>query len=175
MKYNDLIQTAKNGDTAPLAERCIHHIRAVLKHKVPYQDIDDTTQEVLQRMLCKLDQLDDHDRFTGWLNQLIGSCAADYWRQRFRYESRVESLPEGPIVDNSESPETSAIHKEQQEMLQEALHDLPPYKYEAMELFYIQHLSTKEISEKMDRNPNTVRRWLHEARESLKSLNQEDS
>jgi len=168
--YTDLVQAAQNGDAAPLVEQCTPYLIAILKPTLPYQDVDDMVQESLHLMLRKLSQLEDHSRFVSWLGTLADNVSRNYWRCRYR--NNTESLPERTdgikCCQDTRLPDQAVIEDEERELLAKAMGRLTPDKFEAVELFYVHGLSSIEISDKMGRNHNTVRRWLREARQELK-------
>ena len=169
-KYHDLVQAAKNGDTAPLVDQCLPLLWAIIKRRVPRQDIDDVVQNALYRTLTALISIKDHERFNAWLNRVANSAIVNHWRDHYRHN--MESLPDKPdsssLHHDGTRPYDIVMRKEEYERLWKLVEELPKHKSEAIRRFYIDQQTTEQIAIEVGRNHNTVRRWMTEAREMLK-------
>jgi len=163
-KYIDLVQMAKEGNTTPLINQCAPQLQAIVRRRVPFQDIDDVVQDALCIVLTALVSIQDHERFNGWLNQVANTAIVSYWRNVFRHD--MESLPHS--LEESTRPDDIALRKEEEDVFWESVGNLQEHKQEVLKRFYIDGQSTKQISVEMNKNHNTVRRWMSEARELLK-------
>ncbi|MDO4633988.1 MAG: sigma-70 family RNA polymerase sigma factor [Eubacteriales bacterium] len=123
-------------------------------------------EEILQETLIKFLQTapsfaeDEHEK--AWLLKVAGNLS----KNRIKYNSvrNVDELNE----------ELVAEEREDLSFLWEAVKELPDKFREVIHLFYYEGLSTKQISDVLDRKESTVRSDLKRGREQLKKVLREE-
>jgi len=169
----NLIQQAIHGDATALMERCLPYIRKLLRSHIPAQDLDDVVQDVLHKVLRRLNQLsNNHDKFKNWISVLSRNTANDYWRGKYRQLTEdipklTEDLETCPVTKSSEQ---LAIQSEEILGLDCALKNLSPNKETVMRMYYFDGIPTAAIAKKLNQNENTIRRWMMESRTELKKM-----
>lgn len=136
------------------------------------EDAEDTMQEVLFRSLKHLSKIQDPRALSVWLYTVTRNRC---WRMRRkpngsgRNVSLDELMPDDAelavlLQDGSASPESNAVHAEQQELLQQAVLKIPVQSRLVLVLHDMEELTTEEVAQVLGLQPGTVRVRLHRAR-----------
>lgn len=124
----------------------------------------DTVQSVFIIAARKLRRADSEEHLWNWLARVARQQLAKTWRQRQRGPNilTVEELPDYP---EPAQPEAAL-----EQVLDSALNVMDPGERQLIEAFYFDHLSQKELSERLGTTPKAVSSRLERAREKLRSL-----
>ena len=137
------------------------------------QDAEDTAQEVLFRSLKHLSKLEDPNALAAWLYTVTRNRCHRMRRGPLETNGRKLSLdvliPDNEelkslLVEADRGPEDSAIHGEQQQLLQKAVLQLPTPLRLVLVLHDMEELDSEQIAKILDLQVGTVRVRLHRAR-----------
>ena len=141
------------------------------------EDAEDTMQEVLYRSLAHLAKIQDPQALAVWLYTVTRNRC---WRMRrkpagapARTLSLDELMPDGEelgrlLQDAAVSPESNALHAEQQNLLQQAVLRIPAPLRIVLVLHDMEELTTEQVAQVLNLQPGTVRVRLHRARLSVR-------
>ena len=127
----------------------------------------DGAQEVAQEswlaIVRNLGKLKDPARFAAWSYRITRNKSADWIRRNQRTRQFEVSAQHEPV-------DTSSSHTDKQQvgLLRQAISLLPNDQREVIELFYMEELSVREISELLALAEGTVKSRLFHARKQLK-------
>jgi RNA polymerase sigma-70 factor (ECF subfamily) len=168
MRDVDVIAEVLEGNTdayGELVRRYYGVVFGICYHMVKNpDDAEDLAQEAFITAFQKLSQLENHDKFPGWLRRIaVNLC--NRWLERKKRE--LSSLNEF-----SERFRADLRGAEREEKLQraliKALDRLPEIYRVALTLFYSNGLGYAEIARFLDVPSSTVRGRLYKARKMLK-------
>lgn len=124
---------------------------------------DDAIQSAFVTVLTRLDDLRDPDAFPGWLRQIVRTECT-----RITRRSTSASLTNDHVA-NTTAPVDAIAHRELLDRVRAAVASLPAVQREAAELFYLDELPQADISRALDIPEGTVKRRLHDARNTLRT------
>ncbi len=160
----ELVRRARHGDKTAFAivfERHRPTAKALARRLLEREDVDDVLQEsAVQAMVC-LDRLQDVAPFGPWLCGVALNLA----RQQLREEARQAR----PALGSSGPPLTEDLIEgsEAAARVRHAIAALPPGQREAVELFYLDGLSEREVAAEVGIARSAVKSRLHKARRKL--------
>lgn len=165
------IEEARKGSAAAQESLVRHYTGMALavayeKLQDPYM-AEDAAQEAFTEALSNLDKLQDPRRFPGWFKVIVE-------RQCYRYlrGKKLRTLPlhelEKPIV-NQHSLESIVEKREMIGQLHATIADLPSNMRIAVQLYYFQGYSLREISEYLGVSLPALKKRLFDARRKLKN------
>jgi RNA polymerase sigma-70 factor, ECF subfamily len=130
-----------------------------------HEDAEDAAQESFLVALDRLDECRDPEKFAGWFLTMVRNRA----RNLIRRESlrTGEPLPFGLAAPES-GPAERAERRELREQLSTALGHLDEVRREIVLLHDLEGWKHREIAERLDMPPGTVRSHLHYARKKLR-------
>lgn len=132
-------------------------------------EADDLTNDVLIRVLRKLDTFRDEALFTTWLYRVVRNAALDRSRKRRRTMARLEDLEAARSVPGVERDPLEGAHRERvMTRILECFQALPDRQREVFDLADLQGLSSSEIAERLDLRPSSVRVSLLKARRAIR-------
>jgi RNA polymerase sigma factor (sigma-70 family) len=147
-------------------ENFIHaRLGPALKATIEAQDV---LQEAFLRAFCAIGRVEwrDEESFFSWL----GGIAEHVIRRAAERKRRTEFLNRPGELPASQVPPSKALRRQERfERLRDSLEMLSPEHREVILLARIERLSFKEISERMSRSPDAVRKLLLRALKNLKS------
>lgn len=159
------IQSAQTGDAVAfetLVELYRPSVLKLLQRRLRnIEDAEDAAQLIFFQLHRKLPALRNPAAFNAWLCALVRCRAATQLRRRRRDTAELEGIPEpaaaAPQLENSER---------KLELAQSIEHLAEPLR-STTRLFYLDGLSTREISKLTGSPLGTVKRRLHSARKQL--------
>ncbi|MEM9557017.1 MAG: sigma-70 family RNA polymerase sigma factor [Acidobacteriota bacterium] len=177
----DLVRRARRGDSAAAEELAQRHRRPAYFFALQLlgnrDDALDVVQDALLRFFTKLDRFDARRPVRPWLFRIVRNRVVDLHRRRqVRKHDSIEAAADDEdsaplvLVDEDVDIEGSARHKELQQRLWHALHQLSPAHREILVLRDYQDLAYSEIAETLDIPLGTVMSRLHGARKNLRSV-----
>jgi RNA polymerase sigma-70 factor (ECF subfamily) len=170
-----IILLAQEGDAGAFESLLSHYEKAIYNYvfkTIPQkQEAEDITQEVFFKVYKNLQKIDINGNFTAWLYKVATNTTFDHLRRKKR-------KPELLIIDDEDAhfetvDDTPAYlgleQLQDSEQLGKAMSNLRPEYKSILLLYYYQDYSYQEIAEIMDLPINTVKTYLHRARQNLKS------
>jgi RNA polymerase sigma-70 factor (ECF subfamily) len=158
------------------APRIYHLARRLLGNDA---DAEDVTQEVLLRLLSKLDTFRGESAFPTWLHRVTVNAALGHRRKRAaRAEHEVhdplDTLFENgkhaaPVRHWSVRPEQETLDKETHELIEKAIAELPEIYRDVYVLADVEGLPNAEIGEMLHLSVPAVKSRLHRARLLMRS------
>lgn len=137
-----------------------------------WDDVDDLAQEVFVKVYHSIKTLKDRTQFKNWLHRIAVSVYVDEQRRRKKRQERV--LCDERILntryDPNENPHHHAERNELQEVLQQAINQLPEEFKLAVVLREIQGLSYDEIAKTLKCSIGTVRSRIFRGRKLLQHM-----
>lgn len=128
------------------------------------QDARDATQDTFVKVLRKMDTYDERWRFQTWLYSIARNTCIDIHRRRKR---RPES-PEKDVASGGLSPLDHAERRHDASRVHRALATLPDIYREIIELYHLDGMLYREISDVTGLPMGTVMNRLFRARRKLK-------
>jgi RNA polymerase sigma-70 factor (ECF subfamily) len=179
MDTNDklLILLAKQGDESAFRElyetnyERIYHLACRYVKSQP--DAEDILQETFIKAFKAIQKFDFNisSNFSAWIYQICVRCSYDYHRKRKKRKSdQTASLSDmytEPQAQNS-SPENLTISNQTMQQVKNALNVLSPKQRIIFDLRHLQHNALKEIADRMQISPSTVKKQLERAVSKLR-------
>ncbi len=125
----------------------------------------DAVQEAFARLVRGWDRLSTYEDPAGWVRRVALNQIRDHHRSLWRQARLLLKIEE-----QSRTPHGASATDEQ---LWERLTDLPLKQRTALALYYMDHLTTREVAGVMHVSEGTVKQHLHRARETLKETFEE--
>ena len=138
--------------------RKFHKTVLQMAWKLNPQDAEDIAQNAWVRVISKIGQLRNKKAFPGWVKQIV--------RRLIKKKRPLLELQED-VIDSRPGPEEIAMQKEEAQKLHERIVSLGVLDRQVIDLFYMRHLSIKEIAAYLNVPVGTVKRRLHVARGRL--------
>ncbi|UCE40415.1 MAG: RNA polymerase sigma factor [Candidatus Aminicenantes bacterium] len=174
MNTNDkmLILLAKQGNESAFRE--LYETNYEMIYRLAYRyvkstpDAEDILQETFIKAFKAIQKFDFNisTNFSAWIYQICVRCSYDYHRKRKRRKSdQTTSLSDTyaePEAQNS-SPERLAISNQAIQQVRNALSVLSPKQRIIFDLRHLQHEALKEIAERLQVSPSTVKKQLERA------------
>lgn len=139
------------------------------------QDVEeakDATQDIFIRIYQALPAYRFEARFSTWLYRIATNLCLDRLRQR-RKSPLISWEPTILKAMRDESgkndPEQSLIKRETQQLVQQAIRELPPKYRTVIALTYLQEFSYREIADIMGVSVRTVETQIYRAKAILRS------
>ena len=132
-------------------------------------EADEVVQEVFLRAFRKLPQLQEPDRFGGWLCQIAVRLSIN---RAVRRPAETFCEPESfdAFQETEETPLSALLRQENIEQVREGLNQLGRMDRETLWAFYFEGSSLKEMSEQFSSPIGTIKRRLHTARGRLRDV-----
>jgi RNA polymerase sigma-70 factor (ECF subfamily) len=150
--------------TAPVYRFC----RRMLNND---EDARDAAQDTLVKVLRNLHRYDPNRAFSTWVFGIARNTCIDEHRKRKRRS--YDEPKDKDVVDARPTPLQNVARTQRAELLEHALHDLPPMYREVLVLYHFEHRKYKEIAEILDCPIGTVMNRIFRARRKLRALYEE--
>lgn len=132
-------------------------------------EADEVMQEVFLRAFRKLPQLQDAERFGGWLCQIAVRLSINRAVRRPN-ETCVEPQSFDSVHESEDTPFAAIVRQENIAQVREGLNQLGRLDRETLWAFYFEGSSLKEMSEQFQSPIGTIKRRLHTARGRLRDV-----
>jgi len=138
------------------------------------EDAHDVSQEAFVHAFQKLHTFQGNSRFYSWLFRIALNSAVSFHRKRHRNPASIEAVREQTGIEPIDShpdaqPESAMERSERQDVVRQALADLPGDFRQVLVLKEIEGMKYEEIAEIMECPVGTVRSRIHRARAELKT------
>ena len=128
------------------------------------QKAEDVCQDVFVRLMVNAPQLEE-GREKAWLLKVALNRCRDLWRGSWARRVVLGS----PVFELIPAPDNSE-HKDDEEAMMEAVHQLPSAFREVILLHYYQNFGISEIAQMMDLPEGTISSRLSRGRKKLESI-----
>lgn len=166
---SELVRKAREGDSAAFGSLVIRYQRpayaVALSVVGKHEDAEDAAQEAFLVALERLEECRNPDRFGGWLLTIVRNRSKNLIRRESLRET--DEVPPG-ARSSIPTPDRVTEAAELRGMLEEAMQDLPEVQREIVMLHDLEGWKHREIAERLDLPPGTVRSHLHFARKALR-------
>ena len=167
-----LVEQAKEGDRAAFED--LMQAYSGFVYSLAFRmlgkraDAEDVFQETFLRAWSHLTSFRSGGNFTHWLKRIATNLCLD----RLKAGKRQYALPSKRVeeVEPSQEAPQYADQREQREMVNRLLAELPDTHRAAVVLFYLEDRSVEEVARTLKQKPGTVKVWLFRAREKMKAL-----
>ena len=174
MNKNDklLILLAKQGNESAFRE--LYETNYEMIYRLAYRyvksqpDAEDILQETFIKAFKAIQKFDFNisSNFSAWIYQICVRCSYDYYRNRKKRKSdQTSSLSEiytEPEAQDA-SPEKLAITNQAVQQVKNTLTILSPKQHIIFDLRHLQHKTLKDIAERLQVSPSTVKKQLERA------------
>jgi len=178
----DIVRRIVEGDVNAfefLLTRYKDHVLRIVKRHMPYQEVEETTQEVFIRAYQSLPKYKAKGGFKQWLSAIAVRSCYDYWRKVYRSrevpmssltERHQEWLEEVMSDQSNQSFHEKRSQQEAIEILDWALGKLSAEDRMIMELVYLEGLSGKEAANLLGWSVANVKIRSFRSRKKLEKL-----
>ena len=131
---------------------------------------EDLAHQTFINAWTKLSQLKDLSKFRPWLCTIARNHVKSFIRTKKR-DIIAKAKPMENINDTAadqSGPLESAINKEHQELVSDAIQHIPEEYREPLVLYYRQQLSVKQIAQALDLSEEVAKKRLQRARKIIK-------
>lgn len=171
----DLIQASQSGDQAAFGQLVTRYQSLICS--VAYNrcgDIassEDLAQEAFVQAWKKLNDLKEVTNFKSWLCTIVRNLAnRSHTRQASKPIAKAASLDSvAEVAEAADNPVTSVLEAEQQQLVWNALSQIPDNYREPMILFYREEQSVSRVAEALDLTMDTVKQRLSRGRKMLQA------
>ena len=168
-----IIKKAQQGDTVSLQELLgpyespiFHFILRMLGNR---QDAEDATQETFYKIIKALPRYHDQGQFKAWVYQIARNEALGSIRKRKKHHPTEEKIAEDS--QDIEAPASLSLErKEQCELLQQNIQQLPAPEREVVTLRLQRDITFREIADITNTSLNTVLGRMRNATLRLRKL-----
>lgn len=179
---SDIINQVINGHInafESLIKRYGDIVLRIVKKHIPYNEIEDVTQNAFLRIYQSLPMYKGTGDFKNWLSSITVRTCYDYWRKAYRsrevpinfitkkhqkwLEDMVSDLPEN-------QPDDKDNKKEAAELLEWALDRLSPEDRMVLELVYLEGHSGREVADLLGWSLSNVKVRSFRLKRKLKSI-----
>ena len=179
---SDIINQVINGHINAFESLIIRYgdiVLRIIKKHVPYNEIEDVTQNAFLRIYKSLPMYRGTGDFKSWLSSITVRTCYDYWRKAYKsHEVPMNSITgnqqkwlEDMVSDESENPPDDRCNKkEAAELLEWALGRLSPEDRMVLELVYLEGYSGREVAELLGWSVSNVKVRSFRLKIKLKSI-----
>jgi RNA polymerase sigma-70 factor (ECF subfamily) len=155
----DIVRRIVEGDVNAfehLLTRYKDHVLRIVRRHMPYQEVEETAQNVFVRAYQSLPTYKAKGNFKQWLSAIALRSCYDYWRKAYRSrevpmssltERHQDWLEEVMSEQSDQSFQEKSSQQEAIEILDWALGKLSAKDRMVMELVYLEGLSGKEAAD----------------------------
>jgi len=154
-----------------LVHRWESQVRAFLIHMLSsVEEAEDLTQDAFVQVFRKADKYQGEGKFQSWLFRIAGNLARSKLRRR-KILGWVSFNPDfHDRADENDNPARQLEQKNNAEMVQGAMAQLPQRQREALVLHRFQGMKYKEIAEAMDVTVPAVESLIQRAMGQLRKI-----
>lgn len=127
----------------------------------------DLAQETFLTAWCHLDQLQHPRAFPAWIKRILHTHLSRFARNRqiaIQPLDNIDHLPDG-----ANRPDVEIEHRDLRQKVLDAIARLPDHERIIMELFYLEGISQRDISRRIDLPVKTVKSRLYSSRKRLQT------
>lgn len=167
-----IARSMNDSNTAAASAFLAQHdfVRAIAQRAAPWPDlVDDIVQQVFLEYMKKADRWDLEKDIRPLLATMTRMVAKRHWRTATRnQEDTVRQLAEHLRQLAMEGEDEPGIEASGVKALKRCIRELPERSQNLVELYYFSGLSSRDIGEQTQTNPDTVCRALSRTRDALR-------
>lgn len=180
--YSHAVTAAKNGeqDAFRFLYESTYRDKYYIAQKYMRNEADaqDVLQDAYMKAWTSLSQLQEPDRFPGWLSMIVASTALNALKKKkdLPFSELEKASEDGDLFEFEEEdwrkeyqPEHAYTDKETSELLRGLLDALSDEQRFCMLMYYVEEHSVKEIAQLIGCSENTVKSRLNYGRKNLKT------
>lgn len=178
---DQLVKRAIGGDEQAYRELVEKYERAlyfhILKMIKDKEQVEDLVQETFVKAFDNLKSYSTNYAFSTWLYRIATNHTIDYLRKKKLQTMSIDDpvkTKEGDmrmqLPDESAETDRKIIRKQRQNMVREAIKDLPPKYRRVIEMRHMEEKSYQEIADVLELPLGTVKAHIFRARELLYKL-----
>ena len=176
-----VVKRAKEGDKSAFEQLYNEYFAPLNRYIIirvgDVSDAEDLTQLVFIKFYKNLVNWQDKGyQPSAYLFTIARSVIADYYRSKGRKGSKLSNSEEvlALISDSSQNPHQDVIESEEIRTLYQNLKKLPEKYQEVLMLRYIENLSSKEISQVINKSDVATRKMLSRAVSALADISKKN-
>jgi RNA polymerase sigma-70 factor (ECF subfamily) len=181
----EIVRRVLNGDVNAFESLLIRYkdtVLKIVKKHVPYNDVEETIQNVFLRTYQSLPSFKGESGFRQWLSSIAVRTCYDFWRKMYRSREvpmsvlteKHQNWLEEVIAEQSEqSINEKGSQNEARELLDWALGRLSAEDRMVMELVYLEGLSGKEAADLLGWSVSNVKVRCFRSRKKLEKILEE--
>lgn len=155
------------------------HVLKILKKHLPYDQIEETAQDVFIRVYQSLSTFKGKSSFKHWLSTIAVRSCHDFWRKHYKsrelpmssLSERHQAWLEGAIAaKSSESFDEKDFQEEAREILDWAMDRLSAEDRMVLELVYLEGYSVRETADLLGWSAANVKVRSFRCRKKLRKL-----
>ncbi len=165
-----LLEAWRSGDLPAgnaLFERHYRAVHRFFRSRVD-GELDDLVQATFVRCAASKDKLDGEGTFRGYAYAVARNVLREHYKAQHRGEREVD-LGSTSLADLGTTPTGHLAKRAEQRLLLEALRTIPLDQQIAIELFYWEGLSTRDLARVLDVPVGTAKTRLRAARKALEA------
>jgi RNA polymerase sigma-70 factor (ECF subfamily) len=178
----EIVEQVVSGDVHAfehLLRKYQNHVVILLKKHLPYEQIEETAQDVFIRAYRSLPTFRGESSFKQWLSTIAVRTCYDFWRKHYKSRELPMSsltekhqvwLEEAISVQSSQSFHEQSLQKEAREILDWALDRLSAADRMVLELVYLEGYSLRETADLLGWSIANVKVRSFRARKKLHKL-----
>jgi len=178
----EIIRRIINGDVNSfehLLKKYQDHVLRIVKKHIPYNEAEETTQDVFVRAYNALPGFKEEASFKRWLSAIAVRTCYDFWRKQYRSrelpmsdlsERHREWLDKTLSNQSDQSFHEKSQEKEARELLDWVLSKLSAKDRMVLELVYLEGLSGKEAAELLGLSVSNVKVRSFRSRKKLEKI-----
>jgi RNA polymerase sigma-70 factor (ECF subfamily) len=178
----EIVRRVLDGDVNAFESLLIRYkdtVLKIIKKHVPYNDVEETIQNVFLRAYQSLPSFKGESGFRQWLSSIAVRTCYDFWRKTYRSREvpmsvlteKHQNWLEEVITEQSEQAINEKGSKnEARELLDWALRRLSAEDRMVMELVYLEGLSGKEAADLLGWSVSNVKVRCFRSRKKLEKI-----
>ena len=137
---------------------------------------EDVVQSAFLRLPEIIHKFDDTRPFKPWFMRIVVNDALKALRGNRRLAELKDVLDDDPrqmaawLIDDADLPEEQVITAQTRQIVRKALESLSPEQRAVIVMRYFLDMRGDEMAQELDRPLTTVKWWLHDAKQQLRSL-----
>ncbi len=166
----DLIKCCLNGNQEAFAELVSRYknlvYSVILRMINDHEEANDLAQEVFIKVYKNLDKYSPEYKFSTWIMRITTNLVIDFRRKKKQEIISIDDIEYEPA--SFDTPEVSYIEKEQKNLLNLAIKNLPDMYKIPIVLYHQQGLSYQEIGDIIGEPLSKVKNRIFRGRKMLK-------
>jgi RNA polymerase sigma-70 factor (ECF subfamily) len=178
----EIIRRIIDGDVNSfehLLKKYQDHVLRIIKKHIPYQEVEETAQEVFVRAYQALPGFKQEGSFRQWLSSIAVRACYDFWRKQYRSrefpmsdltENHRDWLEKTLSNQSDKSFHEKGREREARELLDWGLSKLSTRDRMVLELVYLEGLSVREAAGLLGWSAANVKVRSFRSRKKLETL-----
>lgn len=163
----DMYIAGEDDAFTELIERYKNLVFSIILRKIPNNELaQDLAQDVFIKIYKNLESYSESYAFSTWVMRIASNCVIDYYRKKKIETASIEDY-EG-VLQAQSTPESEYEKKEERELVNRLIEDLPEIYKLPLEMFHMRELSYTEIAERLGVPLSKVKNRIFKGRKILK-------